>query len=116
MGLERHHERQADDGAVDDAGDAARPEVRLERASHLGHLEAHEPLARGPERRLGARAQAELGEDAGDVGADGPLADAELHGDLLVRLARADEAQHVELARGERAASCRAPSRRISRA
>src|SRR3954470_17039672 len=55
----------------------------------------------GEDDRLHAVAQAELGQHVGDVGLDRVLAEHELRGDLGVGQAAGDEAQHLELARGE---------------
>ena len=60
----------------------------------------HKPLANGPERRLGAGAEAELGEDVRHVCPGGSLAYVKLRGDLLVGLAHAHEPEHLELTCG----------------
>src|SRR4051794_8091973 len=52
-----------------------------------------------PARQLGAVADAELAEDAGEVRLDGLLADPQGRGDLLVHLALGDEARDLELRR-----------------
>ncbi len=54
----------------------------------------------GADDGLGAVAGVELGENAGDVGLDGLVADDELSGDLGVREPLRDQAQHVGLAVG----------------
>ena len=64
-------------------------------------LGVHEAFANRPEGGLRARAEAELAEDVRHVRAGGSLADSQLGGDLLVRLARAHEPQDLELARRE---------------
>src|SRR5665647_105114 len=55
----------------------------------------------GVERQLEAAMGVELGVDALDMGADRVLADEHQLGDLVVALALADQAQHLELGRGE---------------
>jgi len=64
-------------------------------------------------RRLNPVAERELGEDAGHVGLDGPLADEELPGDLGVGQPAGNEAQDIQLAlaeAAERALNCIARS------
>src|SRR5205823_10329243 len=58
-------------------------------------------VALGPERGLRAVADADPLEDVREVGLDGLLADLQAARDQLVRQARADQAQHLELAVGE---------------
>ena len=58
-----------------------------------------EPLARGVRGRLGAAAHAELGEHAADVVLGGLGRDHQPLGDLGVRQAGGDEAEHLALAR-----------------
>ena len=53
----------------------------------------------GDDGGFGAGAGVELGQDVGDVGADGAAADVEGAGALGVRLAGGEEAQHVDFAR-----------------
>src|SRR5579884_130930 len=55
----------------------------------------------GEDHRLDAVAQAELGQEVGDVGLDRRLADVEALGDLGVRQAPGQLAQHLQLTAGE---------------
>src|SRR3954452_418225 len=55
----------------------------------------------GDDDGLGPVAHGELGEEVGDVGLDGRVADDELAGDLAVRAAAADQLEHLQLARRE---------------
>src|SRR6266540_1258619 len=52
-----------------------------------------------PESRLRARSESELEQDAADVGARRALADHELVRDLLVRVAEADQGEHLTFPR-----------------
>src|SRR5215211_175444 len=61
----------------------------------------HDALVRCPQRRLGARAEAELAEDVRDVSARRSLAYLQLGGDLLIRSPGAQECEDLELARRE---------------
>src|SRR3954470_1530410 len=55
----------------------------------------------GERRCRGARRDTQLREDVAHVTVDGPLAEHELDRDRLVRVARGDQSQHLELALGE---------------
>jgi hypothetical protein len=55
----------------------------------------------GEDVGLGAVVHVEFLEHAGDVGLDGGLAEDEVAGDVAVGLAAGEEAEDVELARGE---------------
>src|SRR3954469_23410015 len=57
------------------------------------------PMASRPQRGLGAVGDADALEDAGEVGLDRLLGDAEAAGDLLVRQALGQQAEHLLLAR-----------------
>src|SRR5579859_7281949 len=59
-------------------------------------------VTEGEDRRLDAVLQAELGEDAADVGLDGLLADRQLPGDLPVAVTAGDQLEHLALAGRER--------------
>src|SRR5919206_2396576 len=61
----------------------------------------HEACVVGEHDRLHAVAEVELAEDARDVRLHRRLADDELLGDLRIREAARDQAQDLELARGE---------------
>src|SRR5215203_1110110 len=58
-----------------------------------------------PGRQLRSRAKLQLAEDVLQVDPDGPLADGQLGGDLLVREAACDQRRHLDLAPSQRARS-----------
>src|SRR6185436_4472721 len=60
---------------------------------------AYEAEAMGDRRRLGAAADVELGENAGDVHARGLLGHEQLRADLAVRRAAGQQLEHLALAR-----------------
>src|SRR5262245_47976123 len=62
---------------------------------------SHELVGEGVRRRSGPRGDAELEEDVAHVTVDGLLAQEQLPGDDLVGLARGDEAEDLQLARGQ---------------
>jgi hypothetical protein len=55
-------------------------------------------VAQGEDRGLDAVLQAELGEDAADVGLDGLLADDQVPGDLPVAVTAGDQPEYVAFA------------------
>ena len=59
-------------------------------------------VSEGEDRCLEAVLQAELGEDAADVGLDGLLADRQDPGDLPVAVTLGDQLEYVAFARCER--------------
>ena len=59
-------------------------------------------MAQGEDGRLDAVLQAELGEDAADVGLDRLLADLQVPGDLPVAVTAGDQPEHVAFTRRER--------------
>src|SRR3954453_1215776 len=67
-------------------------------ALRRGAVGADEPVALGPERRLGAIGHADRAEDVRQVRLDGLLADAQAHRDELVRHPAADERKPGALA------------------
>src|SRR5690606_27799129 len=81
-------------------GRDARAPARRARVTPPGS--GHQAVAVGVDDRLDAIAQVELGEDARDIGLDGLLADHQGLGDLAVGQAVGDEAQHLQLPRGQR--------------
>ena len=62
-------------------------------------LAAIGPMAEGEDGRLDAVLQAELGEDAADVGLDGLLADRQVPGDLPVAVTAGDQPEDFAFAR-----------------
>ena len=56
-------------------------------------------MAEGEDRGLDAVLQAQLGEDAADVGLDGLLADREVTGDLPVAETAGDQREYLTLTR-----------------
>src|SRR5271170_4802271 len=82
-----------------------KPSVRVRwtrrRVNESGSVKVDNSALQGGRRGLGAVGDAQLAQQAIDMGFDGRLGDEEYRADLLIALAGDDLLQHVRLSRGE---------------